>query len=400
MSATSSLVHPRHDEGRSIDRRTLRHALADADLMLSYAAQRGISLDKNIVEKLVAAITAEPRSNLTDQQELDFWLAHTALSKAILPVDSESLKASTKDGKPSAADTAAKRYRWHTIVTLVLLLMFQIYWLIGATVVSDIEAIENRMKQLAPAYEKAYYDSEAAASAMKEADAKKAGEAQFKKLANEVAERLRLQEVAWAPLNIEQIKAQADFDVLTAWNSPNPLQLWVKTFRPNVGPPSSGETNDTTAQQSNKDVQQLIKPKPNEVKPQFYLWVFTPETVKQMQTAKIALTTLVAYILPILYGALGASAFIVRALADRIRAITYTAESNVGYELRFYLGAVAGLSIAWFTSGDKGADTAGMLQSLSPLALAFLAGFSVELLFSLLERVVAAFSVSASKTAT
>ena len=105
------------------------------------------------------------------------------------------------------------------------------------------------------------------------------------------------------------------------------------------------------------------------------------------------------YLLPILYGALGASAFIVRALATEIRATTYTNESNVGYQLRFYLGAVAGLSIAWFTSGGKVAETSGLLPSLSPLALAFVAGFSVELLFSLLERVVAAFSVAESKKA-
>ena len=135
--------------------------------------------------------------------------------------------------------------------------------------------------------------------------------------------------------------------------------------------------------QGNHTVQQEIEAaQPDDPQPQFYLWVFTPETVKQMQTAKIALATLLTYLLPILYGALGASAFIVRSLAERIRAITYTAESNVGYELRFYLGAVAGLSIVWFTSGERGADTSGMLQSLSPLALAFLAGFSVELLFS------------------
>lgn len=97
----------------------------------------------------------------------------------------------------------------------------------------------------------------------------------------------------------------------------------------------------------------------------------------QVQTAKIALATLlkyllpillqIKYLLPILYGALGARAFIVRSLADQIKATTYTAQSNVGYQLRFYLGAVAGLSIAWFTSDPKGGKTAGMLQYLTTI---------------------------------
>jgi hypothetical protein len=111
-----------------------------------------------------------------------------------------------------------------------------------------------------------------------------------------------------------------------------------------------------------------------------------------MQTAQMILTALLKYILPILYGALGASAYIVRSLAAEIKDSTYSAGSVVRYELRFYLGAVAGLSIAWFTSDAKSAEGAGILQSLSPLALAFLAGYSVELLFSLLDRFVSAFS--------
>jgi len=396
--ATSSLVvqHRPDEDGRL----TLRNALTDADLMLSYAAHRGITLKDGIAEKLVTAITADPRQ-LTHKQELDFWLAHPALSKAILPVDSESLKAAAANGECSAADRAARRYRWHTIVTLVLLLFFQIYWLIGATVVEDIGKIENRMAQLQPAYVKAFFDHEVAMAAMKEAQFKKAGDAQLKELATELAEREQQRLVTWAPINVEQVKVQADFDVLTAWNSPNPLQWWVKTFR--GGPPSSSVVESKKKPALNADGQPSkdAPPAPPPPEPQYYLWNFTGETVKQIQTAKIALMTLATYILPILYGALGASAFIVRALADRIRAITYTAESNVGYELRFYLGAVAGLSIAWFTSGDRVADTAdtvGTLESLSPLALAFLAGFSVELLFSLLERVVAAFSVPAAKT--
>ena len=53
---------------------------------------------------------------------------------------------------------------------------------------------------------------------MKEADVTKAPQEEVQKLTSELADRRRKYEVAWAPLNIEQIKAQADFDVLTAWN--------------------------------------------------------------------------------------------------------------------------------------------------------------------------------------
>ena len=375
------------DERRPVERTTLKDALADSDLMLAYAAHRGIDIDKDVVTKLVAAIEAGRVGCLTEQQELDFWLAHTTLSKVIRPVDSDSLRCAVSEGPMSLADAAARRYRFKTIITLVLLLVFQIYWLIGATVVADIDEIEKTMNPLAPVYAKAYYAWQEAESAVPRAIESGAAQQEVDKLRSNAAALVLTREEAWAPLNVEQIKAKADFDVLTAWNTPNPLRWWVGTLKPAAGPPTSrvfAPNNDAAKEEPDLS---------NEEKTPFYLWVFTPETVKQTQTAKIALATLLKYILPILYGALGASAFIVRSLADRIKAITYTAESDVGYELRFYLGAVAGLSVAWFTAGEKGADTAGILQSLSPLAIAFVAGFSVELLFSMLERVVAAFSV-------
>lgn len=120
--------------------------------------------------------------------------------------------------------------------------------------------------------------------------------------------------------------------------------------------------------------------------------VLTPENLEALATAQIMLTALLKYLLPILYGLLGACAYIVRSLTNDIRDSTFSLGSKVRYQLRFYLGAVAGLSIAWFTSDAKPAESAGMLQSLSPLALAFLAGYSVELLFSFLDRFVTAFS--------
>jgi hypothetical protein len=129
------------------------------------------------------------------------------------------------------------------------------------------------------------------------------------------------------------------------------------------------------------------------VKPtDYFLWDFTPGNVEQLQTAQIILPALLKYVLPILYGALGASAYIVRALTAEIRDTTYTVGSGIRYQLRFYLGAVAGLAIAWFTSDPRPLENNGIMESLSPLALAFLAGYSVELLFSLLDRLVTAFS--------
>jgi hypothetical protein len=55
-----------------------------------------------------------------------------------------------------------------------------------------------------------------------------------------------------------------------------------------------------------------------------------------------------------------------------------------------HMGALAGLIAIWFLQPD--ASTAEIFKTLSPFALAFLAGYSVEVVFSAMDRFIAAFS--------
>jgi hypothetical protein len=65
--------------------------------------------------------------------------------------------------------------------------------------------------------------------------------------------------------------------------------------------------------------------------------------------------------------------------------------------LRLGLGGIAGLAIGWFwvpTSAKAIAEVSSL--TTAPFALAFLAGFSIELLFSLLDRIIAAINPTSS----
>jgi hypothetical protein len=85
-------------------------------------------------------------------------------------------------------------------------------------------------------------------------------------------------------------------------------------------------------------------------------------------------------------------------MGSQIKSLTYTSESNIGYRLRMVLGALAGLSIAWFIQPTGDAAELKAFATLSPFAIAFLAGYGVELLFSAMDRLIGAFtSVSAGK---
>jgi hypothetical protein len=105
--------------------------------------------------------------------------------------------------------------------------------------------------------------------------------------------------------------------------------------------------------------------------------------VKQVGQYPILIISL--YLLPLLYGLLGAYAFVLRTLNDDIKQMLYSSESDIKYVLRIHLGALAGLAVGLFFVPED-TTSAYLPITLSPLALAFLAGYSVEFFFSAADR--------------
>lgn len=101
--------------------------------------------------------------------------------------------------------------------------------------------------------------------------------------------------------------------------------------------------------------------------------------------AGFVLDILQSYILPLLYGLLGASAYVLRTMAREIEEVTFSVESNRGYILRLALGTLAGLIVGWFIFLLPGQT---FLASISPFAIAFLVGYNIELLFSLMDNLI------------
>lgn len=107
--------------------------------------------------------------------------------------------------------------------------------------------------------------------------------------------------------------------------------------------------------------------------------------------ARNALTSFQSFILPLLYGILGALLFILRKYKSGLKASSSLNATN--YLIRIVMGGLAGLAIGWFVSID-GSDTPFKIGNLSPLALSFLAGYGVEILFTGLDSLVSKFSSS------
>jgi len=117
--------------------------------------------------------------------------------------------------------------------------------------------------------------------------------------------------------------------------------------------------------------------------------VIDPDGVIVGGKLNMLLAFLSGFLLPMLYGLLGACAFVLRKLSDEIDKLTYANDARVRYSLRLNIGLLSGLAVGWFIKPGAGDAT---LVSLSPLALAFVAGYGSDLFFVALDKIVQAFA--------
>ncbi len=96
-----------------------------------------------------------------------------------------------------------------------------------------------------------------------------------------------------------------------------------------------------------------------------------------------------ACLLPILYALLGTCAFLLRNFEEEIRALTFAPSSRTNWA-RFLMAGIGGAVVGLFNFAlSQG-------ESISPLAIAFLVGYAVDVFFSFLEGLLQAFTKSKS----
>jgi hypothetical protein len=124
--------------------------------------------------------------------------------------------------------------------------------------------------------------------------------------------------------------------------------------------------------------------------PPFKAEAGTPQHSQELLvTTDLILTVLRGFLLPIGWGLLGAALYVCRTLADDISKMSYSAEHRMLHVSRYFMGAVAGYVIAKFSIALSGKSLDDVVQ---PYVLALLVGYSVDVLFSMFDKLISAFS--------
>jgi hypothetical protein len=90
------------------------------------------------------------------------------------------------------------------------------------------------------------------------------------------------------------------------------------------------------------------------------------------------------FLLPVLYGALGTCAFVMRSLFREMADRTFDGRRTGEFVVRIFLGMLSGLTLQWLVVRPDGTVAGGV----TPAVLAFIGGYSVEMLFTAIDRLV------------
>jgi hypothetical protein len=387
--------------------------------------------------------------NRDPEVEGQFWVAFRDLATAIRPVSVDSILATYSypfgdHGRPEHrsgwrawlhgsrgrrrlvdAATTKKKYSICSVIVLCCLLVVQIYWFVGTTFRTDLEThraeldrIAGSLREMAPAVKAAqdmvsYREQQldqvklnAAKAAAQSASGTFGDEGAFERLNSELdsmkGEQSRLM-LAYANVTrrgsrvILMLKGNsamlAWWDVFTdlAGLTPEEAQSAVAPARAQTiagtAPSADGAgaayfANFTGDLVQEEDLRSKIVTIENAlVNDQLGVEI-------SLLNSKSTLDILSQYVLPLLYGLLGSLAYILRTLSREIHNVTFTRGSEIRYSLRWPLGMLGGVTVGLFFDP---ANLTG-LAAITPLGLAFLAGYGVELLFTGLDRMVSAFT--------
>jgi len=390
----------------------------EAQLLLAYAVQNGLEVEHPVIESIVRAKHQLDVDNWSIEMETEFWSAFNTIAKIVAPVSVASLNATHRiqhdetvieprkgiagffsnlvnrnqyGSDDTAATITVNSYKRGSIFILVILLLVQIYWLIGTKVTGDIIKAQTALQSGMGSFKDTM--------------------TQLEKLNDEVTQ-LETEQLTDQSKSIAHADTGSSIDANSKNSMVNPGYNQLKlqlTEKYDAITQLTIQKDDLYA----KNVESADQIRANEklLKSWNAVWRFgfpyeqeietVPKNIILLEQANIVLQVMQLYFLPLLYGLLGASAYVLRNIAIEIKTLTYAVDSNIRYRLRVQLGMLSGLAVGWFADSSGGlmmSENALSFNALSPLALAFLAGYSVEVLFAFMDRLINAFSSSDTPT--
>jgi len=355
----------------------LARELADAEALLSYASEIGIDVEAKARDAILKA-RATAGAAMSPEVATELLSALASVAQQVRPITAQSLRACAD---PRQARIVVRAYTWIAVGLCLLLLPFSVATFVSGAISDSIRKDTETANALALTLADRERAIRSAVQSATENGTNAAGAASAGVSANDMLKELQQFAIAIRALN-SHARELSLFAPSSAMTPPGKLardrQLDAdeKSNKFELPVPLA----DLRAQAD----EALVKIK-------LYQSV-RYRAVSAQETAAIWSGAVATCILPVLYAALGACAYLLRLFEEQIRSRTFTAD---GHRARFLIAGIGGLVVGLFTNFNV---TQG--GSLSPLALAFLVGYAVDVFFSFLEGLLRAFGRTPGAAAT
>jgi hypothetical protein len=348
----------------------IKWAAEEANILLEYTVQKGIEVSDEVLHIITQS---KYTTDWNAESEAAFWKAYREISIAVRPATVNSIKAGKRfygqkistwikilTGKWSQhtmaeSRIAVLRYRAVAIVVLIIIIIAQIYSFTGSE-------LTRENKELRAQYDSLLFQSWAM---------------QTGAISSEKDSSIALSKSYQLSYSIgkAQTLLEANFNYMINWHKWWTRAVTLGFYTPDI-------TRDTAA---------IIE----------IGWATSDENFSRYRPlARMAysvgfpLQIVNMYLLPLLYGMMGACAYVLREISKEVQNMTYSNDDAVNYNLRIQLGALSGLIVGWFLTPAEGmaGNELFNVYNLGPFALSFLSGYSIELVASAMDRFLAAFS--------
>ena len=414
--STSGGTKDKQMSGHTLASTILQTSLVDAQLLMMTAAERGIELDEEVTKAILEASDAFDKDLLTPENTNNFWQAYESLSRTLSPITIDSVRA-THDMRRLKSGIwgylqgrtyvpfsrkSAFRYKLLSLLTLLSLIAMQVFWSIGNTLILD---IKDQSDQIIKLETQLFNDN----NAIQSSDLDKLPDT------SEAATRegQGLQDLSDDASSSASASASIETKVISE-NSSNTVDIQILNHR--IDEYIAWRTAEIVELKNwNRFWGNLLFfSEQSWEKPSYETLSSEEKTHIHYVSAQYALHAILAYFLPILYGLLGASFYILRQLPKDIENLTFSMNSHIYYSLRITQGPLAGIMASFFfteapsklyslTSHTSAIATikigTSSLSNFSPLAIAFLAGYSVELIFYVIDKIISSVTSRSTMTA-
>jgi hypothetical protein len=358
----------------------LQSILANVELLLAHAAESGYQLDAKTVSAIEVAREKYSKGIWTQEIAAEFWPAYSLLCATIKPVTAESINASTAENLNRTIGV----YRRFTYFLLIFIVPVSVFLFVHAGMSNDISEKINSNNELALQLSALLDPPQTVlGSSAKDDEIMPGGNEILSRLQQfTTASRLLLERATLLNYLINEFEPKPSITAHRLSFAPPKPSLAYKPFS-ELKIPFAFERKPSEVVIDSKalEIRNEIEPTKAQLKGEFFAQLGKYQQVRAFarnvqQANLIIYGAFSAYVLPVAYAALGACAYALRTMSAQTMARTYLPSHQVF--ARVVIALIAGLVVGLFNNFTGGI-------SLSPLAIAFIVGYAVEIFFSFLD---------------